>query len=217
MPTTRATSGAGILVGLGGVVTVPLYFMYAGPPPAWDVLTRNLITIVVCMAMIVFFVGLRRTLPDDLVTAGGLILTTVILVGTSLEAGAVIGNAGPSVDPTTTGPLAHGTILIHGSIGRALTVVLLVAAGRTIIRSRALPAWTGWLAYLIAAVNLAFVPSLYFGDRAATFYSALGWGNSAMTASLIAWWVFAVAVALLRTSPPQEPEHRQPSRPSMVA
>jgi hypothetical protein len=57
------------------------------------------------------------------------------------------------------------------------------------------------VAYAIAAVNLAFVPSLYFGDHAATLYSALGWGNSALAASLTAWWVFAVAVTLLRTTP----------------
>jgi hypothetical protein len=29
-------------------------------------------------------------------------------------------------------------------------------------------------------VNLIFVPSLYFGDDAARFYSALGWGNTSM-------------------------------------
>jgi hypothetical protein len=198
LPAARATGLAGILIGLGGLVTVPLYFVYSGPPPAWTVLTRNLVTIGVCTAMIVFFTGLRRVLADDLVTVAGLVLTTVILIGVSLEGGAVIGASGPPIDPTTTGPLAHGAILIHGSIGRALTVLLLVAAGRAVRRTRALPSWTAWLAYAIAAVNLALVPSLYFGADAGVFYSALGWGNSAMTASLIAWWVFAVSVVLVR-------------------
>ena len=198
MPTTRTTGLAGILVGAGSVLSVPLYFIYSGPPPAWDVLTRNLVTILVGMAMIVFFVGVRTVLADDLVAAAGLILTTLILVDVSLEGGVVIGHQGPAIDPTTTGPLAHGAILIHGSIGRAVTVLLLVAAGRAIQRTRALPSWTARLAYVIAAVNVIFVPSLYFGDNAATFYSALGWGNTALTASLISWWIFAVAVVLLR-------------------
>jgi hypothetical protein len=53
-------------------------------------------------------------------------------------------------------------------------------------------------AYIIAAVNLAFVPSLYFGQDAAEFYSAVGWGNSALTASLLAYWVTAIGIAVLR-------------------
>lgn len=200
MPTTRTTGGAGIVVGAGTVLTVPLYFVYSGPPPAWNVLTRDLVTIIVGAAMIVFFAGIRRVLADDLVSVAGLALTTLILVDVSLEGGAVLGNHGAAIDPTTTGPLADGAILIHGSIGRAITVVLLVAAARAIRRTGSLPRWCAWLAYAIAAVNLVFVPSLYFGADAGAFYSGLGWGNTALTASLIAWWTLAVGLVLLRTS-----------------
>jgi hypothetical protein len=203
----RLTGICGVLVGAGGVLTVPLYFLYPGPPPVWDVLTRNLVTIIVCMCMIVFLAGFRDLIrlsgPDHdwlagLIYGTGLIYTAVILVGVSLEAGAVIGQPGTAIDPTTDGPLANGDILIHGTIGRALTVVTLTAAGYAVLRTRALPAWIGRTAYLIAAANLACVPSLYFGNNAAQFYSALGWGNTALAASLIAYWTMAVGIVLLR-------------------
>jgi hypothetical protein len=109
----------------------------------------------------------------------------------------VIGQPGVAIDPTTTGPLAAGAILIHGSIGRALTVVLLSAAGYAIRRTALLPAWTGTIAYLVALANLACVPSLYFGGDAAVFYSALGWGNTALTASRLSYWVLVVGIVLL--------------------
>ena len=206
MTIRRLTGISGVLVGAGGALTVLLYFLYSGPPPAWNVLTRNLITIIVGMCMIVFLAGFRHLIrlagPDynwlaALIYGTGLIYTTVILIGVSLEAGAVIGQPGAAIDPTTDGPLANGDILIHGSIGRALTVVLLTAAGYAVLRSQALPAWTGRMAYLIAAANLACVPSLYFGNDAARFYSALGWGNTALTASLIMYWTMAVGIVLL--------------------
>jgi hypothetical protein len=74
---------------------------------------------------------------------------------------------------------------------------MLTAAGYAVLRSKVLPAWIGRMAYLIAAVNLACVPSLYFGDDAARFYSALGWGNTALVASLIVYWTMAVGIVLL--------------------
>ncbi len=44
-------------------------------------------------------------------------------------------------------------------------------------------------------LRLACVPSPYFGEDAATFSSAWGWGNSALTASLIGDWVLLAGVA----------------------
>jgi hypothetical protein len=110
----------------------------------------------------------------------------------------VFGAPDGTLDPTTDGPLAHGNILIHGPIKRLLTAILLLAAGFAVVRSRVVPVWMGRAAYVIALFNLAFVPSIYFGKDATQFYSALGWGNTAFCASFLAYWVVAVAIALLR-------------------
>ncbi|MEJ3652466.1 hypothetical protein WEH80_05635 [Actinomycetes bacterium KLBMP 9759] len=203
----RLTGLSGIVLGLLTTLTVPLYFVHEGAPPAWNVLTRNLISLVMCALLIVFLSGLRQVIsrPDapydwlaGVAHSAGLVYIAVTLVATALEVGGVLSAAGGAVDPTVEGPLAAGNVLLHGSVARLITAVLLFAAGYVILRSRALPAWTGRSAYLIAAVNLAFVPSLYFGTDPARFYSALGWGNTALAASLISYWVVAVGVVLVR-------------------
>ena len=129
----------------------------------------------------------------------------LLLVGISLEVGAIFGGPEGPIDPTIDGPLAHGTMLIHGSIGRTLTVLILTAAGHAILRTRMLPTWIGRAAYGIALLNAAFIPSMFFGPDAARFYSAVGWGNSALVASLIGYWIFAVGFTLLRRA------HRAPA------
>lgn len=206
----RLTGMAGVAIGIASILLIPLYFMYAGAPPASNVLTRNLISILLCGFLIVFLAGLSHLIRKadaayewiaSLVHGAGMTWVATLLVGVSLEVGAIFGGPEGTVDPTVDGPLAHGTMLIHGSIGRALTVLILTAAGYAILRTRVLPNWIGRAAYGIALVNVAFIPSMYFGIDAAQFYSAVGWGNSALVASFIAYWILAVGIALLRHAP----------------
>ncbi len=56
----RLTGFAGILAAILGIVLVPLYFTYSGPPPAWNVLTRNLINMIAAVAILVFLLGLAH-------------------------------------------------------------------------------------------------------------------------------------------------------------
>jgi hypothetical protein len=130
--------------------------------------------------------------------AAGLIFITVTLIATSLEAGVVFGHPDGTIDPTFEGPLAEGSVLMHGSIARVLTVVFMTAVGHAMLSTRLLGAWAGRSAYIIALIKLACIPSIYFGKDPSRFYSAIGWGNSALTASLILYWILAVSVVLLR-------------------
>jgi hypothetical protein len=194
-------------MGIGVIVTVPLYFVYSGPPPAWNVLTRGLLTLVECASMLVFVACLshliRRTDATldwlgSIVYGAGMLFVAIALVATAFEAGVVSGAPDGALDPTTDGVLADANVLMHGSIKRLLTVVMLVPAGYAIRRTRILPAWAAWSAYFIALCNLAFVPSLYFGDDVTKFYSAIGWGNSALVGGFIGYWILAVVIASLR-------------------
>jgi hypothetical protein len=203
----RATGRAGVAIGLSPLVVIPLYFMYSGAPPASNVLSRNLIGMIVGAVMIVFFAGFAHLIRKydeafawiaSVVYGAGLIYVTLLLVGMSLEVGAIFGGPPGTIDPTIQGPLAEGTMMIHGSIGRVLHVVILTSAGYAILGTGMLPAWLGRAAYGIALINVAFIPSLFFGRDAATFYSAIGWGNSALVASLIGYWMLAAGVVLLR-------------------
>ncbi|MEU8390323.1 hypothetical protein [Micromonospora sp. NPDC048843] len=200
----------GIAAGVLAAVGVPLYFLYSGAPPASNVLTRILLNLLMCAALLVFLTGLRHLIRNagtsfewlaNLTFGAGLAYVTVTLVAASIEAGVVLERPDGTLDPTVDGPLAHANMLLHGSVARLLTAVTLFAAGYAILRSGALPRWAGRSAYTVAAVNLAFVPSLFFGTDAAQFYSAVGWGNTALTAALLVYWAFAVGVAVLLRSP----------------
>ena len=206
----RITGVSGVAIGVASLLLVPLYFMYPGAPPEWNILTRNLLNLIVCVLLLVFIAGFadlvrRASTQSDWIPSlfygAGVTYAAVAFVAISLEVGVVFSTSGP-VDPTIHGPLAAGAILMRGSVTRALTVVLMCTAGYSISSTRVLPRWLGRAAYTLAAINLLFVPSLYFGTNAATFYSALGWGNTALVASLMAYWIMAAGVAMLRRKAP---------------
>ena len=203
----RLTGFAGILAAVLGVVLVPLYFTYSGPPPAWNVLTRNLINMIAAVAILVFLLGLAHLVHRagarydwfaSLISGAGLLYVAVTLVAISLETGVVLETPDGTVDPTVDGPVAHANMLLHGSIARLLTAVTLFSAGAAIVRSGILPRWIGRGAYVVAVINLAFVPAMFFGDDAADFYSAVGWGTAATAATLLLYWALAAGIAALR-------------------
>lgn len=201
------TGWAGVLIAALTAVTVPLYFVYSGPPPADNVHTRNLLTLLTCAAFVVFFTGLNHLMrraepavewPASLFLAAGLLYMAMTLFAVAHEAGVAFGAPDGSLDPTTDGPLAEANILIHGSIKRLLTALLLLAGGLAAVRSRLIPRWLGVAAYAIAGINLLFLPSMFFDTDVTKFYSAHGWGNSALAGSLILYWTLAVGIVLLR-------------------
>jgi hypothetical protein len=206
----KVTGWSGVLVGICTLGSVPLYFVYGGPPPVSNVLTRNLIGIITIALMLAFFSGLQHVMrraraeaewPASLMYGAALLFMAIAMVAAAMETGAVFLTPDGTVDPTTDGPLAAASVLMHGSIKRLLTGVMLLAAGIAIFRTHVLPRWTGWSAYFVALCNFAFVPSLYFGTDVTKFYSAHGWGNSALAGSLIGYWVFATGIAALRRPP----------------
>lgn len=202
----RATGVFGVMVGVLSVIELPLYFWYSGAPPASNVLTRILLDLFVLAFLIVFLGGFRHLIQltdseyewiGTLAFGAGLVYVAITLAANSLEAGAVLGAAHGPIDPTST---TEGLFLMYGSIGRLLTAVLLVTAGIAILRTEMLPRWTGWTAYALALVHLVFVPSIYFGADPAQFYSAVGWGTTALVGSLFTYWVLAVGIVMIAKS-----------------
>jgi hypothetical protein len=197
------TGVSAILAGVLAIVVVPLYFIYAGPPPAWNVLTRTLLSVAMMGALMLYLTGLRQYLGRAGVAASiaygaGMTYVAVSLVSDSMEAGVPLYTPGGALDPTIDGPLAAGMVLIHGPIARVLSIVFLIAMGYAVSRTKALPGWVSKSAYVLAAANLAFIPSLYFGMNPANFYAANGWGSTATISGLLFYWTAAVGIAVLR-------------------
>jgi len=186
----NVTAAAGLIAGASVLVSVPLYFMYGGAPPAWNVLTRDLITLLTCAGLLVFVAGISHLAARLSPSAG---FASLIAAGSGFIFIAIDG----SLDPTIDGPLAQANMLAHGPIKRLLTAVYLFAAGHAALRAGLLPDWLRRAGYVIALINLAFVPSLYFGTDPTDFYAVHSWANSAVTGSLLVYWMIAASIVLI--------------------
>jgi hypothetical protein len=187
------------------IVEVPLYFIYDGAPPDSNVLARLLVGILALGFLLLFMTGFRELVKSvdprqewvgGIASAAGLAYVVVTLVSSGLEAGAVIATDHP-IDPTIA---VSGTYILYGSIGRMLLGIFLAAVGYAIGRTRVLPGWVGRSAYVLSLVNLAFIPSLFFGNKPAFFYASNGWGTTASIGAILSYWLLAVSVSLLRSA-----------------
>ncbi|MCX4809118.1 hypothetical protein OG601_00575 [Streptomyces sp. NBC_01239] len=212
MTARRLTGGAGIAAAVALIVEVPLYFVYSGPPPDANVLARLLIGIVALAFLLVFVTAFRdlvkRVHPDyewagSLAFTAGLVYTTITLVSSGLEAGAVIAADHP-IDPTID---VSGTYILYGSISRLMLALFLTALGLAVTRTGLLPRWTGRSAYVLAGINLAFVPSLFFGNTPAHFYAANGWGTTALMGAILSYWLLALGISTYRSAKAPAPAH----------
>jgi hypothetical protein len=206
--TRRYTGWFGVIASLFIIVQVPLYFLYAGAPPDWNILTRSLVGITGCTFFIVYFTGLRQLVRQvspghdwlgSVLQAAGLLWVAMVFVPQSMEAGAAI-TVDHDIDTTTEGPFAGAQYLMQGGISRLLMGLFLIALGVAVFRTGLLARWVCYSAYVLAAINLAFLPALYFGDDAADFYSAQGWGTTASMGALWSIWTLAVSISVLRSA-----------------
>ncbi|MEU8899281.1 hypothetical protein [Nocardia sp. NPDC048505] len=202
----RVTGAAGVIAAVLTLVELPLYFVYSGPPPDWNVFTRSMFGLTGLTVLVVFMSGIRYLVRDrapeyewagGLATAAGLMWLTVSFVSTGLEVGAVI-EAPEPIDPTIT---VSGTYILYGSISKLLIALFLCAFGFGVSKARLLPRWTVWSAYALAAAQVLFVPSMFFGNTPAEFYAANGWGTTATMGGLMMLWLLAIGGALLRALP----------------
>jgi hypothetical protein len=218
----RITGGAAVLGGVLSLVMVALYFVYSGPPPQSNVLSRNLITVATFTAFLVFAVGLGRLLRSDgdgdpglageIAVAALRTYVTVTLVATSLEVGTALQFPDGSLDPTVDGPLAAGMVLLHGPVARVLVAVFLIGLASTPLAHRHFSRRVRIGSVGLALVNLALVPSLFFGMDAANFYAANGWGAVASIGALNVIWIAVLGRAILRIddrAPAEAPGRRE--------
>ena len=207
--TDRRTTGIAALAGgLLSLVMVALYFVYSGPPPESNVLSRNLITVATFTAFLVFAVGLGRLLRSEgggdpgmageVAVAALKTYVTVTLVATSLEVGTSLQHPDGSLDPTVDGPLAAGMALLHGPIARVLVATFLLALAATPLARHRFSSRVRKGSVVLALVNLALIPSLFFGMDAADFYAANGWGAVASIGAINVIWFAILGRAVLR-------------------
>ena len=207
----RATGAAGVFMYLTVMTVIPLFFVYDGAPPVSNVLTRALVSMFTCASFLVFLVGfreiLRRERPDheflaSLAFYSGFAYVILIMVADSVQVGSVLARGGP-VDPTLVGSGGEASLLIWGPLSRLLTALFLGAGAAAVLATRVLPRWIAWLAFAIAALDVALIPTIYSGSDPTRFYSINGLGIPTV-GGLFALWILIVSVTLLlraRSSP----------------
>lgn len=201
----------------------PLWFMGASMPQFWETtafsefvtqhstlyLTRTLMDLFIFSLLLVFFGGFRHLIiitqaADEWLATTFFGLATVYialtLVSDSLTGSIALDTVGGKADPTVIRALNESTILLFGSAGISLVATMLVVAGILILRTKALPRWTGWFAIATALWNLAFVPTMYFGTDFTRFYSAAGDGPAAAAPFPFIIWIVATAICMIRKS-----------------
>jgi hypothetical protein len=212
----------GVLACLVGFAEFPLWFVGESMPRFWDAaafaafaarhgtlyLTRTLMDLLIFGLLLFFFGGFRhlvvltRASYEWLATTFfgvAVVYVAVTLVSDALAATAAIDVADGRGDPTVIRTLNESTLLLFGSVAESLVVTLTIVAAVLILRTRALPRWTAWLALVTAGVNLSFVPTMYFGADFTKYYSAAGDGPAATAPMMFILWILATSICMLRT------------------
>lgn len=173
---------------------------------AFQTLFTILLDTFLLAAVIVFISGFRqlitRVRPDlqwvtNILYGSGLLLLIVTLAGDGFEGGVALDTMGLEPDPSSIRALTVGHTLMFASIGCTLTALVAASAGYLIIASDALPAWTGYLAYAVAALNLLTLPTMFGGTDPNSFLAA-GGGATVLLATFpwLVWVVCVGAVAI---------------------
>lgn len=210
----RVAGWAALGAGVTTVALIALYFVYSGPPPASNVLTRSLLTLIMLALLSVFGVAFgrllpvdghgRRSLPGQLALVSLFTYVAVILFATSLEAGTPLWQPHASLDPTTDGPLAAAMALAHGPIAHLWIAMFLAGFASAVSASglsRLVPRWAVRGCVSVAVINVLAIPSMYFGMDATDFYAVNGWGADALVGLITMVWVGLVGLGILRSGP----------------
>lgn len=202
-------------------IEFPLWFVGESMPQFWDeiafsefvarhstlYLTRTLMDLFIFGLLIVFFGGFRYLIVTKQTSYEWLgttffgvatIYIALTLLSDSLTGTIALQAINEKANPTVVRALNESTFLLYGSVAESLIATMMVLAGILILRTKALPRWTGWLAFFTAFCNLAFMPTMYFGSDFTKFYSAAGDGPAAAAPSVFVIWILATAICMIR-------------------
>jgi hypothetical protein len=174
-----------------------------------SVQTLSIVTIdAVLMAfVIVFLAGFRQVIKNsaeglewvaDLTYGAGLVFVGTTLVGDAMEGGAALDAQDAHPYVAVLRALTEGHTLLFGSIGCVLLALVAASSGTVILRSDVLPRWTGVVAYVVAALNIAAIPTLFGGTSDTSFFAAGGLGVTVFATFPWLAWVIVVGIVTVR-------------------
>jgi hypothetical protein len=171
--------------------------------------TLTIVTIdAVLMAnVIVFLAGFRQIIKNsalglewvaDLTYGAGLVFVATTLVGDAMEGGAALDAQETHPYVAVLRALTEGHTLLFGSIGCVLIALIAASSGTVILLSDVLPRWTGVVAYVVAGLNIAAIPTLFGGTSDTSFTAAGGLGVTLFATFPWLAWVIVVGIVTVR-------------------
>ena len=157
--------------------------------------------------VIVFLAGFRQIIKNsarglewiaDLTYGAGLVFVGTTLVGDAMAGGAALDAQTPHPYVAVLRALTEGHTLLFGSIGCVLLALVAASSGTVILRSDVLPRWTGFVAYVVAALNVAAIPTLFGGTSDTSFFAAGGLGVTLFATFPWLAWVIVVGSVTVR-------------------
>jgi hypothetical protein len=170
-------------------------------------LTIVLIDTLLMANIIVFLGGFRQIITHarhdlqwiaDITFGAGLVFVAITMVGDAMEAGSALDVVRLTPDPSAIRALTEGHAVMFGATGCVLLAVISGSSAYTVIASRALPRWTGVVAWIVAALQLFGLLTIFGGTSDYFWFSSGGIGVT-LTATF-PWlaWVITVGIVTIR-------------------
>ena len=201
---TETQQAVGV-VGIAGfmltALSIPLYFVYSGPPPAKNVLWRVLISLFSNALLLLWAAGFYYLVTQTNGSYGWLALSSfavliinvgLYFVAAALEAGSVLGKK-TRFDPTLIGSGAEGFIILTGPISRLFEGMFLFLAAYLAHQTEVLPDWMAWLAAIIGILQFLLIFTIFSTTKPEKPLSVNGW-NIPIAGGLYFLWIFIASV-----------------------
>jgi hypothetical protein len=173
-----------------------------------NIMTCVLLDFIILTLLMIFLAGFRHLIRQadaqhewlgTLVFGVGLVYVTLTLVADLLQAATVVDARTIPANGVIIRAMTESMYLMYGSGALLLMAVFMAAGGYAGVASRALPKWSGWVAYFCALGCLAFVPSMFVGSPDFTrFYNAIGWGAIIAECLPLTVWMIVVGILMIR-------------------
>lgn len=174
---------------------------------ATPTITVIIIDTLLMASLLVFFAALRQLVSRerphhrwiaDLAFAASIVFVAITLVGDSLDAGSAIDAVGHAADASVIRALTEGHIFLFGTIGGVMIAVITTCFAYITLATKVVPPWTGHLAYTVAILNLAIVPTAFGGTDATNFFSAGGLAVTLLSTFPFLVWVISIGIVTIR-------------------
>jgi hypothetical protein len=221
-PDVKRWTGIAAIGVAGLLITEFILHQVVGPRPELDqsadlaaffvkhhnlLLTIVLIDTVLMANIIVFLAGFRQIITHtrhdlqwiaDISFGAGLVFVAITMVGDAMEAGSALDVVSLTPDPSAIRALTEGHAVMFGATGCVLLAVISGSSAYTVLASRALPRWTGVVAWVVAVLQI-FGLATIFGGTSDRFWFSSGGVGVTLTATF-PWvaWVITVGIVTIQ-------------------